>query len=551
MTATPVATSAPEPGSTGQAPPRLSGGLPGLGHLLEFRRAPIDLFWRVRNECGEVGEINLAGTRISLFSGAEAQEPFFRAPDAQLDQGAAYPFMKPIFGPGVIFDLPVEQRKKTLRTRALRDEHMRRHSEVIAAETEKMCERLEGSGEIDLLEFFGELTTYTSTSCLIGPEFRDDLAQKGAEFASAFQNLERGTDAFAYVNAHLPLPSFWARDKARKQLVELITEILDTREAQGRRCQDLLQVMDSLIDENGDKRFSRSEITGMIIGMMLAGHHTSQGTAAWALIEMLRNPDVTSRVVEELDAIYADGRQVSFQSLREIPLLEGMLKETLRLHPPLIILMRKVMHDYHYRGYTIKAGDLVAVSPALSNRLPDYFPEPDRFDPERYADNRREDARNPWAWISFGGGRHKCVGSAFAMMQLKAIFSILLRRFDFEFAQPSESYVNDHSKMVVHLKQPCRVRYRPRKAGAVSPKTAKRVEAREQAAAAARPFRVIVDRDICQGHAVCTGEAPEVFELGHDERVQVKDETPRNELRRKAELAARYCPNHVIGIEDL
>ncbi|MDP7073091.1 MAG: ferredoxin [Myxococcota bacterium] len=60
-----------------------------------------------------------------------------------------------------------------------------------------------------------------------------------------------------------------------------------------------------------------------------------------------------------------------------------------------------------------------------------------------------------------------------------------------------------------------------------------------------------MDPDLCQGHAVCTGEAPEIFELGRDERVHVKDETPRKELRRKAELAARYCPNHVIRIEDL
>ncbi len=105
-----------------QTPPRLSNDLPDTGHLLEFRDAPIDLFWRVRNECGEVGEIDLAGTHITLLYGPEAQEKFFRAPDAQLDQGEAYPFMKPIFGPGVVFDLPVEQRKKAIRTRALRDE---------------------------------------------------------------------------------------------------------------------------------------------------------------------------------------------------------------------------------------------------------------------------------------------------------------------------------------------------------------------------------------------------------------------------------------------
>jgi sterol 14-demethylase len=535
----------------GQAPPRLSNEKPDVGHLEELRTAPIDLFWRVRDECGEVGQINLAGSHVTFLFGPEAQEKFFRASDEQLDQGEAYPFMKPIFGPGVVFDLPVEERKKAIRTRALRDDYMRRHADVISAETDAMCERLQGSGALDLLEFFGELTTYTSTATLIGQEFRDDLAAKGSEFAAAFQDLERGTDAYAYVDPYMDIPSFHARDAARTRLVELITEILDTREEEGRRCRDLLTVMDSLIDENGGKRYSRSEITGMIIGMMLAGHHTSQGAASWALIELLRNPDVMARVVEELDAIYADGREVSFQSLREIPLLEGVIKETLRLHPPLIILMRKVMHDFHFKSFTIKAGDLVAVSPAVSNRDPRFFPDPHRFDPDRYSDDRREDARNPWSWISFGGGRHKCIGSAFALMQMKGIFSTLLRRFEFEFGQPSESYVNDHSKMVVHLKQPCRVHYRPRKAGAVTAASARRVEERERKEAEALPFRVCVDAELCQGHAVCTGEAPEIFELGQDERVHVKDETPRKELRKKAELAARYCPNHVITIEDL
>jgi len=550
-----MATSPPTtpPGSSpaGRRPPRVSSELPEVGHLLEFRNAPIDLFWRVRNECGELGEINLAGTHITLFFGAEAQEKVFRAPDAELDQGAAYPFMRPIFGEGVIFDLPVEKRKKAIRTRATRDEYMRRHAEVIAAETHAMCDRLASTGDFDLLDFFGELTTYTSTATLIGQEFRDDLAFAGSEFAKCFQDLERGTDAFAYVDPHLPIPSFKARDAGRARLVELITEILERREAERRHCQDLLQALDAQITENGDKRYSRSEITGMIIGLMLAGHHTSQGTAAWTLIELLRNPQVMADVVEELDAIYADDRKVSFQSLREIPLLEGVLKETLRMHPPLIILMRKAMTDFHYKGYTVAAGNLVAVSPAVSNRLPEHFPEPNQFDPLRYTEERREDARNPWSWISFGGGRHKCIGSAFAMMQLKGIFSIMLRRFEFEFAQPSESYVNDHSKMVVHLKQPCRVRCRPRKKSSVSAASAKQVAARDQEEAATRPFRVIIDKDLCQGHAVCTGEAPEVFELGPDDLVHVKEEKPRKELRKKCEMAVRYCPNHVIRLEDL
>ena len=105
---------------------------------------------------------------------------------------------------------------------------------------------------------------------------------------------------------------------------------------------------------------------------------------------------------------------------------------------------------------------MLAATPAISNRLPSDFPVADAFMPERYLDPRREDDMNPWTWIPFGGGKHRCVGAAFAMMQLKAIFSVLLQGFTFELAQPSDTYRNDHSKMVVQLQQPCRVSYRPR-----------------------------------------------------------------------------------------
>jgi sterol 14-demethylase len=198
----------------------------------------------------------------------------------------------------------------------------------------------------------------------------------------------------------------------------------------------------------------------MFISMMFAGHHTSSGTAAWTLIELLRHPSVLAGVVDELDELYAGGAAVSFQALREIPLLESAIKEALRLHPPLILLLRVANDDFTVRGHTIRRGDYVGATPAVSNQLPEDFPDPDSFDPARYAEPRQEDLVNRWTWIPFGAGRHRCVGAAFAMLQLKAIFSVLLRDYTFELAQ--ETYRDDHSKMVVQLAQPCRVRYRRR-----------------------------------------------------------------------------------------
>jgi len=105
---------------------------------------------------------------------------------------------------------------------------------------------------------------------------------------------------------------------------------------------------------------------------------------------------------------------------------------------------------------------MVGASPAVSNRIAEDFPEPDAFQPGRYLAPREEDRTNPWTWIPFGAGRHRCVGAAFAMMQLKAIFSVLLCDYEFSLAQPADTYRNDHSKMVVQLSQPCTVHYRRR-----------------------------------------------------------------------------------------
>lgn len=443
-------------------PQRVSGGEHEHGHLEEFRTDPIALMQRVRAECGDVGAFELAGKQVILLSGAEANEFFFRSGDEDMDQAAAYPFMKPIFGDGVVFDASPERRKEMLHNSALRADQMRGHAGTISDEVERMLANWGDEGEIDLLEFFAELTIYTSSSCLIGVKFRNELDDR---FAKLYHELERGTDALAYVDPYAPIESFRKRDESRAALVELVQAIMDQRSANpptDRDDRDLLDVLISVPGDDGGPRFSASEITGIFISMMFAGHHTTSGTAAWTIIELLRHPELLARVVTELDELYTDGQDVSYHALRQIPLLEAALKETLRLHPPLIILMRVAQGDFEVCGHHITKGDHVAATPAISNRLPEDFPDPDAFDPGRYIDPNQADLVNRWTWIPFGAGRHRCVGAAFALMQLKAIFSILLRDWEFEMAQPSDSYRNDHSKMVVQLQRPCRVRYRRR-----------------------------------------------------------------------------------------
>ncbi|GAA3512759.1 cytochrome P450 [Aeromicrobium panaciterrae] len=434
----------------------------GTGHLPEMRVDPIGLFTRVREECGDVGRFRLADKDVVMVTGAEANEEFFRAPEEVLDQAAAYPFMTPIFGKGVVFDASPEERQQMLKNQALRGDMMRGHAQTIEAEIRRMVADWGDEGEIDLLDFFAELTIYTTSSCLIGKPFREEL---DASFAHHYHELEHGTDAIAYVDPYADIDNFKMRDAARLKLVDLVQQIIDKRVLRGkvaREDRDLLDVLISLKNEDGTDQFTADLVTGIFISMMFAGHHTSSGTASWAMIELMRHPEVMESVVAELDELYADGSEVSFQALREIPILESALKETLRLHPPLIILMRLVQQDFELLGHTIPAGTLIAASPRVSNRIEEDFPNAESFDPSRYIDPNQEDLQNKWTWIPFGAGKHRCVGNAFAMMQMKAIFSVILRDFEFTPAQPVDSYKDDFTKMVIQLEQPCRVTYKRR-----------------------------------------------------------------------------------------
>ncbi len=437
----------------------------GHGHLAEMRIDPVALLERVYAECGAIGRFRIADKEVIMVTGAEANEQFFKAPESTLDQAAAYPFMTPIFGPGVVFDASPEERQAALKNQALRGDQMRGHATTIENEIKRMVGEWGDEGEIDLLDFFAELTIYNTAACLVGLPFREEIDHR---FAEAYHGLERGTDALAYVDPYMEgVEAFEIRDRSRATLVELVQGIIDRRRERAqergsvpREERDLLDVLISL-------DMSADYITGVFISMLFAGHHTSSGTSAWTLIELMRHPEVMTEVVTELDELYADPTgnapvEISFQALRSIPKLESVIKETLRLHPPLIILMRQVVEEIELAGHVIPVGTIVASSPRVSNRLAEDFPDPESFDPSRYLDPRQEDMQNRWTWIPFGAGKHRCVGNAFAMMQIKAIFSVLLRDFEFELVQPSETYRDDYSKMVIQLQRPCRAKYKRR-----------------------------------------------------------------------------------------
>jgi sterol 14-demethylase len=437
--------------------PFVSGADPDTGHLMAFNTTPLEFLHRCYDECGEICEFDLGGLRTVLLVGPEAHEAFFRTPDEQLSAAQAYQMMVPVFGEGIQYGAPpeIERQQLKMQVQGLKHDRMVNYAEVVEQESEAFIADWPDAGEFDIYDAFTRLTLKTSTHCLLGSDFRHQLTE---EFAQLYHDLEDGLAPSSLSDPFQDAERFRRRDAARERLEELISERVQQRRDTGGWEHDMLQVyMDSTYSDG--RRLTDHEITGMVIWFMFAGHHTSSNTTAWTLLEIARNPQYKERLFAEVDALFAGKEPLSLRGLRDIPLLDGFIREALRLHPPLNAISRRVMSDWHYKDYVVAAGKNVMVCPHISHKLPEYFPDPHIFNPERPTPD------NTFAEIPFGGGRHKCIGNAFAILQVKAILSTLLHRYDFDLTQAPESYGEIMPALILRPTDPCILGYRLRYPG--------------------------------------------------------------------------------------
>lgn len=439
------------------APPMVSGAAPVTGHYDEFCRNPAPFLMRCHAECGEVASFDLAGLTTTLLVGEQAHEAVYRAPDSQLSAAQAYQFMVPVFGEGIQYGAPplLERQQLKIQAAGLRHDRMVLYAPIIAAEVRDWIADWPEAGEEDFYEKFTDLTLKTSTHCLMGADFR---AAMNDDFRGLYHDLEMAVDPAALVDPGQHGVLAQRRDEARARLGELIHERVVKRRAAlaaGEGFHDMFQHYLDATYADGS-RLTEHEIAGMVVWFMFAGHHTSGNTSAWMLVELARHPDLMADVVAELDAVLSDADDVSFQALREMPVLDAFLEEVLRLHAPLVTLTRRVMKDFDYKQFRIAAGGNVMVSPYVAHRQPEVFADPLRFDPDRTFPD------GAFAYLPFGGGRHKCVGNAFALLQVKTIFAYLLRKFDFALSEAPDYYQDIMPSLILRPSDPCRLRFRRR-----------------------------------------------------------------------------------------
>jgi cytochrome P450 len=232
----------------------------------------------------------------------------------------------------------------------------------------------------------------------------------------------------------VPFPDHVRFLRAVASLEEVVYRIIAERRRSGAEGNDVLSTLLSVRDEAGEPMPDK-QIRDEVITMLVAGHESTGTSLAWTLWLLSRYPAVARRVQDELMDVLG-GRPPGFPDLPRLPYLSMVLKESLRLYPPFWLLTRTPLADDELAGHRIPAGSILMFSPYVTHRRPDFWPNPEAFDPERFTPERSE-GRPQFAYYPLGGGPRVCIGARLAEMQSMLVLASVLQRYDFH-AVPGE-----------------------------------------------------------------------------------------------------------------
>ena len=216
----------------------------------------------------------------------------------------------------------------------------------------------------------------------------------------------------------------WRGIRARQTMCDFFQPLIEERKTGD--GQDLFSILCRAQDEDGN-RYTDQEIVDHINFLMMAAHDTTTSALTSMTYALAKNPEWQERLWREMSTL--EGKVLELQDLSKMIDTDCVMKEALRLYPPLPTLPKFSNKAFEFGGYTIPADAMVVTSPIHTHYSADYWDDPKAFDPLRFSPERREHKRNAYSWIPFSGGAHMCIGLHFAEMQIKLVMFEMLKNY--------------------------------------------------------------------------------------------------------------------------
>jgi len=407
-------------------------GLPLLGNIPAMLRDATSCLLGAVRQHGPLVRVRFGAGGMLLVAHPEDLEHVLQLHNRRYVRGHTVDMIRPMLGNG----LPLSDGAFWLRQRRTMQPLFARPRIATLVETIVDVSRR----HVSELRDGAELSTHylmmrVTRDVIVQTMFSTSLGDDVAELDAALATVERHVGRYGFLPFRFPswLPDQVRFRRAIATLDRLVYGLISERRAEQHAgdapSRDLLDALMQARDPQTGQGMSTVELRDEVMNIFFAGHETTANLLTWAILELSRRPDVEAHLRDEVDAVLG-GREPTPADLPALEYVNAVLRETLRLHPAAWIFAREATEDDELRGHRVARGSAVVLFPYATHRLAEFWPEPERFDPQRFITDRTIGlgGTKNWAFLPFGAGPHVCIGNHLAMAEATIVLAMLHQR---------------------------------------------------------------------------------------------------------------------------
>jgi hypothetical protein len=387
----------------------------------------------LRDRFGPVVDFGYRSNRAILVTGVEANEHVLSTHARCFEWGEAMQGLVAVDGPTalVVSDGDDHRRRRRLVQPAFSIKRVDAHLGLVVTEVDRALASWRPGTKLDAADALFHAIGRIVVRALFGEELGaeadrfGELLEPGLRYVQKLPQLRFERD--------LKVTPYARVQRSNRAADAIVLAEVARRRAAGIDADAHPDTLTALLAGVDGESLTDEELVDQVRSLMAAGFHTTWGAASWLVVELGRNPEALAAVRAEVDAVLG-GRAPTIDDLRALPLSLGAVQEVLRMWPPGPAAPRMSVEPSELHGVEIPAGRLVLYSAYVTGRLPDVWPEPERFDPGRWAPGAPEP--HPYAFVPFGGGYRRCIGFALATLELQVIAIRLAQQVDWRLERP-------------------------------------------------------------------------------------------------------------------
>ncbi|HEU4563625.1 MAG TPA: cytochrome P450 [Gemmatimonadaceae bacterium] len=396
--------------------------------LVTLLRDRLTFFERIARH-GDITHVRLGGRHIYVLRHPDLIKDVLVTHSRHFVRGRGLRRAKRLLGEGLLTsEGELHRRQRRLIQPAFHRQRIAGYARTMAAYAARERDRWRDGETLDLHAAMMRLTLAIAGKALFDADIEGEATEIGDAVTQAIDTFEIAVLPFSELLDHLPLP--WVRrfDAARARLDDTVYRMIAERRQGGGDRGDLLSMLLAARDEEGDGAgMTDEQLRDEVLTLLLAGHETTANALVWTWCLLARHPEVERTLHEEVDGMLG-GAAPTMDDVARLPYTRMVLAESMRLYPPAWLLGHEAAAEVEIGGWHIPAGSLCIMPQLIVHRDERWWPEPERFVPERFAPDAQQ-SRPRFAYFPFGGGPRQCIGEQFAWTEGIIVLATIAQRW--------------------------------------------------------------------------------------------------------------------------